>query len=89
MLTLNGVSDEELTRQALAADPDPEPDPRATPFRGEPTPGADLLPDWYMPRPAPGRATPARRAVAIGLVAAALIVNAAGLCITYGPLSAG
>ena len=63
--------------------------PDAVPFRATPTPGVDLLPDWYMPRPARGRATPARRVVAIALVASALIINGLGFCITYGHLTAG
>jgi hypothetical protein len=83
------ISDEELTAQALAADPDQPLAPDALPFRGDPSPGVDLLPDWYMPRPALGRSTPARRAVAVAVVAAALIINGLGFCITYGQLSAG
>jgi hypothetical protein len=89
VLTLNGVSDDELTRQALAADPDQPLDPAATPFRGDGPPGADLLPEWYMPRPALGRSTPTRRVVGVVVVAAAVVINGLGFCITYGTLSAG
>jgi hypothetical protein len=89
VITDQGISDEELTSQALAADPD-EPLPKgAVPFQGEPTPGIDLLPEWYMPRPALGRSTPARRAIAVAVIAAALFINGLGFCITYGHLSAG
>lgn len=42
-----------------------------------------------MPAPVPGRSTRGRRAVAIALVAAALVINGLGFCITYGTLSAG
>jgi hypothetical protein len=89
MLVVNGVGDEELIRQALAADPDQPLDPTATPFRGEPAPGPELLPDWYMPRVVPGRSSPGRRAVAVVIVAAAVVINGLGFCITYGTLSAG
>src|SRR5204863_1407641 len=70
VITDDRISDAELTAQALAADPD-QPLPRdAVPFQGDPTPGIDLLPEWYMPRPALGRSTPARRAVAVAVIAA-------------------
>ncbi len=89
MVLPTGLTDDDLTAQALAADPDQPLEPGAVPFRGEPTPGPDLLPDWYMPKVVAGRSTPGRRAVAIAIVAAALVINALGFCITYGGLSAG
>ena len=49
----------------------------------------DLLPEWYMPRPSLGQVTPARRAVGIALVVAALVINGLGFCLTYGHLTAG
>ena len=42
-----------------------------------------------MPAVAPDRSTPARRAVALAVVVAAVVINGLGLCITYGTLSAG
>jgi hypothetical protein len=87
--TVTGLTDEELTLQALAADPDLPLAADAVPFRDEDKVGLDLLPEWYMPRPALGRATSARRVVAVALVAAALVVNALGFCLTYGHLTAG
>lgn len=89
MADTDTLSDEELTRQALAASPDQPLPADAVPFRDEAAPGPELLPEWYMPRPAGGRATPARRAVAVALVAAALVINGLGFCLTYGPLTAG
>lgn len=86
---LADLSDAELTAQALAADPDQPLAPDARPFAGEATLGVDLLPEWYMPRPVPGRSTPGRRAVALVVVATALVVNGLGFCVTYGALSAG
>ncbi len=84
-----GLTEDDLTAQALAADPDEPLSPFAVPFRTEATKGADLLPEWYMPAVVPGRSTPARRAVALAVVVAAVTINALGLCITYGTLSAG
>jgi|CXWK01.1.fsa_nt_gi hypothetical protein len=89
MVLPEGLTEDELTAQALAADPDGALSPLAVPFRTEPTKGADLLPDWYMPAVVPGRSTPARRAVALAVVVAAVVINGLGLCITYGTLSAG
>ncbi len=81
---------DELTRLALAADPDVQlgPDAVALP---EPGRGAfgELLPAWYMPVPA--TRLPERRrwrtAVVVLLVAALLVINALGFCITYGSLT--
>ena len=89
MVLPEGLTEDELTAQALAADPEAPLSPLAVPFRGEPTKGADLLPAWYMPAVVPRRATPGRRAVALAVVVAAVVINGLGLCITYGTLSAG
>jgi len=94
------ITDEELTRLALAADPEAPLPPDAVPFRSAAALGADddpdaasgLLPDWYMPAPSVvsstlvGRAR-RRRIAVIGLIILALLaVNAAGLCVTNGRL---
>ena len=88
MTLLTGLTEDDLEAQALAADPDPAVAPDARPFAATSS-GLDLLPDWYMPSPVPGRATPGRRAVALVVVAAALVINGLGFCLTYGTLSAG
>jgi len=77
------IDADELTMLALAADPDVEPDPDAEPFGAAPS-GASLLPEWYMPVPASiNRSRP--RVVMVGVIVAALVVvNGAGLCVTYG-----
>jgi hypothetical protein len=52
-------------------------------------PDADgLLPAWYMPSPMAGarRLTGWRRRVAIAIIAAFLLIDAAGLCSTYGSI---
>jgi len=77
---------DELTAQALAADPNAPIDADAVPFGTELSMGADLLPDWYMPVPQLSAAerTP-RRVFTVGLIIfAMLLLNGAGLCVTYG-----
>lgn len=76
-------TDDELTALALAADPEPQLDDDAMPFGV--LAGDDLLlPEWYMPLSGPIRRT-RPRALAVGvIVAAMLLVNAGGLCVTYG-----
>lgn len=83
------LTDEELTALALAADPDaPLPDD-AVPFEpGEPGVGTGL-PGWYMPAPARVVRTRGRVVAAIAVVAGLVVINALGLCITYGQLTAG
>src|ERR1700744_417202 len=78
------ISDDELTTLALAADPDPELGPDAiplSPYRNLPS---APLPLWYMPpitaRAAGGWRVPIVASVILGL----LLINALGLCITYG-----
>jgi hypothetical protein len=81
------LSDEELADLALAADPEPALGDDAVPFQ-VPT-GGELLPDWYMPAPVVGARRGWRRRVAVGVVSSILLVNAAGLCVTYGPVTFG
>lgn len=76
------ITDEELEAEALSADPDVPIDGDAEPFGG--SPNAGLLPDWYMPVGGPVRRTRSRRIVVVGIIVSLLIVNAAGLCVTYG-----
>lgn len=82
------VSDEELTRLALTASAEPDLADDAVPIQPiDPT--ADLLPSWYMPASS-GHAEPGwRRRVALVVVGAILLINAAGLCVTYGPVTLG
>jgi hypothetical protein len=76
---------EELTRLALAADPDAPLAEDAVPF-GAAAEGD--LPSWYMPV-ASGGGLSGRRGVAVAvlIVAALLMIVASGLCITYGQLT--
>ena len=83
------VSDEELTALALAADPDTAVPDDAVPFRNAFGADAGLLPTWYMPAPLAGGGVIRgwRRLVLILLVLTFVIIEAYGLCSTYGPVS--
>lgn len=84
------ITDEELTQLAMAADPDavvPDDAVSVWEFLGDET--NLLLPEWYMPATA-GRPTSGRRwkrAVVIVVIIAFLVVNAYGLCSTYGSIT--
>lgn len=80
------VSLDELTAQALAADPDAPVDDDATPFASD-SEREGLLPSWYMPAPARYPRRPGHRVAAIVVIASFLAINALGLCITYGHLT--
>jgi hypothetical protein len=82
--TADVVTDEELEALALAADPDVAIDPDAVPFGSERSGATNLLPEWYMPVPQGARRTPARMVGAAAFIGALVIVNGAGLCVTYG-----
>jgi len=78
------ISDEELTALALAADPYTDVADDAVPFVDAAADGpGGLLPAWYMPRPR-RRAGRSRRVVLALFIGALLVVNGAGLCVTYG-----
>jgi hypothetical protein len=84
-------SDAELSELALAADPDAGVADDAVPLReflgaAGGGGGGELLPDWYMPAPAgAGRLLHGwRRRVVLLIVASFVLLNAYGLCSTYG-----
>jgi len=82
------ITDDELTALALAADPDCEVDDEAVSLWAltSEQPDDELLPAWYMPSPM--RRTRLlhgwRRNVVLLLIASFILINAAGLCVTYG-----
>ena len=90
MITDAGISDEELTAPGPGRRPGQPLAPDAVPFQGEPDararPPARLV---HAPTRAWAGRRPTRRAVAVAVVAAALLINGLGFCITYGQLSAG
>ena len=86
-MELEQISDEELATLALAADPEAEPAEDAVSLWDlAPEDGEELLPSWYMPTPmAHTRLLQGwRRNVVLLLVASFILINAAGLCVTYG-----
>lgn len=77
-------TDEELSELALSADPDRPLDADAVPlslYLGQLT---TLLPQWYMPPAVLNRTTRWRTAVVIAIVLALVMIDAWGLCSTYG-----
>jgi hypothetical protein len=81
------LTDDELTALAQAADPDQPLDDTAVPLSLYSMAPRGPLPTWYMP-PAMARAAPRgwRTPVIIAIIAAFLLIEALGLCITYGQL---
>lgn len=51
--------------------------------------GDSLLPALYMPPTMAGHRSPLMRALAVVLIGVFLLATALGLCLTYGPPSAG
>ncbi len=88
-LTPVPLTDEELTALAMAADPDQPLPADAVPFdlylSEFPSPSPGPLPAWYMPA-ARARNHPWWRPVVLVLIFAFLLVDAYGLCATYGSL---
>jgi hypothetical protein len=86
-LTDDDLTDDELTALALAADPEQPLDDGAVPLSLYTTAQGAPLPLWYMP-PAMSRATIRgwRTPVVVAIIAAFLLIDALGLCITYGQL---
>lgn len=81
-----GWSDAELGELALAADPDaPIPDD-AVPLSVYLGQAQGLLPAWYMPSPMIRHGRRWRTPVVIAIVAAFLVIEAFGLCSTFGQL---
>ena len=85
------MSDDELTRLALAADPDAAvPRDAVSLWDLAGWSQGRLLPAWYMPSPMPGRAASRGQRWVIGVVVASfLLINAYGLCSTYGRVAFG
>ncbi len=84
---LGGISDDELTALALAADPAAVPAGVPDTLCLDGGGRAGLLPAAYMPAPMPGAHPGWFRVVALILAVAFLTITAAGFCITYGALS--
>jgi hypothetical protein len=80
------LTEAELTELALAADPDAPMADDAIPLSVylEQAPG--LLPSWYMPSPMARGGKRWRIPVVLVIVAAFVIIEAFGLCSTFGQL---
>jgi hypothetical protein len=84
---LEPLTDDELTALALAADPDVEiGDDAVSVWDVSASEPEDLLPAWYMPSPSTGSRLLHgwRRTVVLLVIASFLLINAYGLCSTYG-----
>lgn len=78
------IADDELTALALAADPDQPVDADALPISLSTGAMSGLLPEWYMPAPLSTGRGRARRVVLGGVALILVLINGAGLCVTYG-----
>ena len=80
--------EDELTALALAADPDAPLPPGAVNLWEMTARTTQLLPEWYMPAPMCGRRRLSRwqRRVAWLVAAAFVLIDAYGLCSTYGAI---
>jgi hypothetical protein len=76
----------ELTALALAADPGAPLDEDAVPVAQYLGQHAGLLPSWYMPTPMVRTGSRWRIPVVVAIVAAFVIIEAFGLCSTFGQL---
>jgi hypothetical protein len=88
----DGLSDDELAQLAFAADPEVGVADDAISFwELQDTEAGSSLPSWYMPAPAGGarQLHDWRRFVVPVVIAAFVIINAYGLCSTYGQVTFG
>jgi hypothetical protein len=84
----DSFTDDELTALALAADPDEPLALDARPLSLYAPRFAGALPTWYMAPVTAGVTRSWRLPVVIIIVASFLLIDAFGLCITYGQLIA-
>ena len=82
------ISDEELTALALAASADEPLGDDAVPWRPD-SALQPLIADWYMPAPIAARRDWRSRAIAATVVGSIVLINAGGLCVTYGRVILG
>ena len=80
------LTEAELTELALAADPDAPLGEDAVPLSVYLDQAPGLLPSWYMPSPMARPVKGWRIPVVVVIVAAFVIIEAFGLCSTFGQL---
>jgi len=78
------ITDEELTALALAADPDRPLDPEAVPLSVYLAQVPGLLPQWYMPQATASCGSRWRTSIVLAVIVAFVLIEAWGLCSTYG-----
>jgi hypothetical protein len=78
------ISDEELTALALAADPDEPLAADAVPLADYLADVFDPLPGWYMAPVMARHSGRRRQMVILAVIGAFLLIEAFGLCSTYG-----
>jgi hypothetical protein len=78
------ITDEELTALALAADPDQPLDAKAVPLAVYLAQVPAVLPGWYMPPAMASCGNRWRTPVILAIVLAFVMLEAWGLCSTYG-----
>jgi hypothetical protein len=83
------LTDEELEELALAADPDAPLDDDAVPMASFLGRDVGLLPQWYMPSPVGRSGGRWRAPVVLVIVAAFVVIEALGLCSTFGQVVPG
>jgi hypothetical protein len=83
----DGFSEEELAELAMAADPDAPVDDDAVPLARYLGQLPLVLPQWYMPPAVSGRGGRWRVAVVLAIVLALVMIDAWGLCSTYGSVT--
>jgi hypothetical protein len=83
----SSISDEELTELALSADPEAPLPADAVPIGVHLATWAAPLPLWYMPPATRSGRGRWKVPVVVAVVAAFLLIDAMGLCNTYGILS--
>lgn len=82
-------TEDELTSLALAADPSAPLPADAIPLSQHLAQVPSLLPQWYMPTALARPGKRWRTAVVLGIVLAFVIIEALGLCSTFGQLVPG
>jgi hypothetical protein len=80
------LSDAELTALALAADPHAPLSDDAVPLSVHLAQFAGALPQWYMPAAMTRSGHRWRLPVVVAIISAFLLIEALGLCNTYGQL---
>jgi hypothetical protein len=79
-----GFTEAELTELAMAADPDGPVEDDAVPLSVYLGQDLGLLPQWYMPSPMARGGQRWRTPVVLVIVAAFIVIEAFGLCSTFG-----